>query len=63
MDPETVRLDKEYVCMKLGLDADELEGFFRMPKRFYWNYRNQQTLFNVGAFVLKAAGFEPSIKR
>jgi hypothetical protein len=49
--------------MKLRLDSDELEGFFRMPKRFYWHYRNQQALFNVGARVLKAAGLEPSIKR
>jgi hypothetical protein len=63
MDPEAVRLDKEYICMKLRLDSDELEGFFRMPKRFYWHYRNQQALFNVGARVLKAAGLEPSIKR
>jgi hypothetical protein len=63
LDPDTVRLDREYVAAKLQITPDELDGFFNAPKRFYWDYRNQERLFNVGARILKAVGIEASIKR
>jgi len=34
-----------------------------MPKKFYWDYRNQVALFKLGAHILKAIGVERSIKR
>jgi hypothetical protein len=34
-----------------------------MPKKFYWDYLNQENLFNTGARLLKAVGLETSIKR
>jgi hypothetical protein len=51
------------VASKLGISTEELRGYFRLPKKFYWDYRNQQGLFNLGARVLKALGIEKSIKR
>jgi N-acetyl sugar amidotransferase len=62
-DQETADADFDYVASKLGISTEELRGYFRLPKKFYWDYRNQQGLFNLGARVLKALGIEKSIKR
>jgi hypothetical protein len=63
LDADTARLDREYVATKLQVTPEELEEFFRAPKRFYWDYRNQIALFSIGARALKFIGIEPSIKR
>jgi N-acetyl sugar amidotransferase len=63
LDPDTVRLDLEYIAAKLQITPKELDGFFNAPKRFYWDYHNQERLFNAGARILKAVGIEASIKR
>lgn len=62
-DPATIDQDFEYIATKLGISTDELNHYFNMPKKFYWNYRNQERFFNAGARVLKAMGLETSIKR
>ncbi|QNI57184.1 exsB family protein [Synechococcus sp. BIOS-U3-1] len=62
-DSSTIGLDFEYVATKLRISIDELTHYLRMPKRFYWDYRNQEKLFNTGAHILKAIGLETSIKR
>lgn len=62
-DPDTIRQDFEYVATKLRISIDELNYYFTMPKKFYWDYKNQEKLFNAGARVLKAIGLEASIKR
>jgi N-acetyl sugar amidotransferase len=62
-DPATTGQDFEYVATKLGINTDDLNHYFTMPKKFYWDYKNQEMLFNSGARVLKAIGLEASIKR
>ncbi|MDA7490973.1 N-acetyl sugar amidotransferase [Synechococcus sp. AH-707-M23] len=62
-DPSSIEQDFEYVAAKLRISVDELNHYFTMPRRFYWNYKNHHQLFNVGARVLKAIGLETSIKR
>ena len=62
-DPATIGKDFDYVATKLGISADELNYYFTMPKKFYWDYNNQEKLFNAGARVLRAIGLEASIKR
>lgn len=62
-DPVTIGKDFQYVATKLRISADELNHYFTMPKKFYWDYNNQERLFNAGARVLKAIGLETSIKR
>lgn len=62
-DPATIGQDFEYVATKLRISADELNHYFTMPKKFYWDYENQEKLFNAGARILKAIGLETSIKR
>ena len=62
-DPATIGQDFEYVAAKLGISTDELNHYFTMPRKYYWDYKNQEMLFNSGARVLKAIGLEASIKR
>jgi hypothetical protein len=51
-DPALIQQDFEYVATKLGICSDELRGYYEMPKKFYWDYRNQQRIFKLGEWVL-----------
>lgn len=62
-DPETIKDEFNYIATKLGITPDELRHYFTMPKKFYWDYKNHESLFSLGAKVLKATGAERSIKR
>ena len=62
-NPETIDEEFNFIATKIGISADELRSYFNMPKKFYWNYKNSETLFNFGAKVLKFLGVEKSIKR
>jgi len=59
------KIDEEfdYIATKLGISSEKLREYFNAPKKFYWDYKNQQALFNLGAKVLKILGVEKSIKR
>lgn len=52
-----------YVATKLGISEDELMGFETMPKKYYWDYPNQERLINLGAKFLRTMRLEGSIKR
>lgn len=62
-DPETINDEFKYIATKLGITYDELMHYFTMPKKFYWDYKNHQSVFKIGAKFLKATGAERSIKR
>lgn len=62
-DPENIEEDFNYIATKLGITKSELEIYFNSPKKFYWDYKNQEWLFNLGARFLKLVGIEKSIKR
>jgi N-acetyl sugar amidotransferase len=62
-DPLKINQDFEYIAMKLGISEKELRAYFAMPKKFYWDYKNQESMFNFGAKFLKFLGLETSIKR
>ncbi len=62
-DRSTIDQDIAYIAQKLCISTDQLDQYFKMPKKFYWNYKNQESIFNAGAHVLKAIGVESSIKR
>jgi len=50
--PDVAKQEFDYVASKLGISADELQGYLTMPKKFYWDYRNQRRLFALGERVL-----------
>jgi N-acetyl sugar amidotransferase len=57
------RDDFRFVATKLSISENELKEYLEMPRKFYWNYRNQTVLFNLGARFIKLLGLEMSIKR
>lgn len=62
-DPETIDEDFNFIATKLGITREELQGYFTMPKKFYWDYKNQQNIFRLGAIVLNWLGVEKVKKR
>ena len=62
-NPETIEEDFNFIATKLGITREELQGYFNMPKKFYWDYKNQQNLFRLGAKVLHWMGVEKVKKR
>ena len=62
-DESTIDEDSNYIAAKLEISRDELDYYFKLPKKFYWDYKNQQRLFQVGAKILKSLGLEASVKR
>lgn len=62
-NPETIDEEFKYIATKLGISVDELRNYFTMPKKFYWDYKNQLSMFKIGAKILKFIGVERSIKR
>ncbi len=51
-DSATIHQDFDYVATKLGITSDELRSYHEMPKKFYWDYRNQRRIFEWGERVL-----------
>jgi N-acetyl sugar amidotransferase len=45
-DIETIKDDFKYVSTKLGISIEELQGYFDMPQKFYWDYKNNQTMLS-----------------
>jgi len=52
-----------YIATKLDISSEELKEYFNMPKKFYWDYKNQEKIFNLGARILQKFGVEKAIKR
>jgi len=46
-DPETIRDEFKYVATKLGISVDELQGYFDMPKKYYWDYKNNAKIIGT----------------
>lgn len=63
LSDEEVAKEFEFISSKLEISVDELRKMHQMPKKFYWDYKNQNALFNLGAKVLQIIGVEKSIKR
>lgn len=60
---ETSKDEFNYIATKLGISNEELQQYFTMPKKYYWDYKNQQNTFRVGARVLRWIGVEKVKKR
>jgi len=60
-DLNTIEDEFNYIATKLSISSDELKSYLNMPKKFYWDYKNQEAIFNLGAKVLSKIGVEKSI--
>jgi N-acetyl sugar amidotransferase len=62
-DPETIGDEFKYIAAKLNITEEELRSYMNAPKKSYKDYKNQESLFILGARILKAIGVERAIKR
>jgi N-acetyl sugar amidotransferase len=60
---ETIKDEFNYIAKKLGITSSKLKEYLKMPKKFYWDYKNQERIFNLGAKLLQKLGLEKAIKR
>ena len=62
-DPETIHDEFKYIAAKLNITEDELRSYMNAPNKSYKDYKNQESMFVLGARILRAIGVERSIKR
>lgn len=62
-DPETITQDFEFIANKLGITVDELQGYMDAPNKTYKDYKSQESIYNIGAKVMRIAGLEKGGKR
>jgi N-acetyl sugar amidotransferase len=60
---DEIKHDFEYIATKLGISVAELQSYMDAPNKTYKDYRNQETMFVMGAKIMKKLGLESSIKR
>jgi N-acetyl sugar amidotransferase len=63
LDEATARLEFEYVANKLSITTDELRAYMNAPNKSYTDYRSQESLYLMGARLMKALGLELGGKR
>ena len=62
-DESTIHQDIEYIATKLGISVEELNSYMTMEKKTYKNYKSQESIFLLGARVMRALGLEKGGKR
>lgn len=62
-NPDTIKEEFEYVATKLGITVDELQSYFDAPNRTYKDYKSQESVYNLGAKVMRMIGLEKGGKR
>lgn len=62
-DPETIEDEFKFIATKLNISVKELKSYMNAPNKTYKDYKNQESMFVLGAKLLKAIGVERSIKR
>jgi hypothetical protein len=62
-DEYTILQEFEYVATKLGITTSELQSYMDMPKKTYKDYKSQENIYKIGAYVMRKLGFERGGKR
>jgi len=62
-DPKTIKQDFEYIATKLGISVEELQSYMDAPNKTYKDYKSQDSIYNMGAKVMRALGLEKGGKR
>lgn len=62
-DPNKIDEDFNYIATKLAISTEELKSYFNMPKKYYYDYKNQVSIFNFGNEVLHFLGVEKTKRR
>ncbi len=51
-DEDTINKDLNYIASKLGISNDELSSYHKSNKKYYYDYKNQKIIFDIGEKVL-----------
>ena len=62
-DPETIKDDFEYIATKLGITVEELQGYMDQPNRKNSEFKSQESIYSLGAKVMRMVGLEKGGKR
>jgi len=62
-DEETIAQDFEYIATKLGISVEELQGYMDAPNKTYMDYKSQESIYQIGAKVMRALRLEKGGKR
>jgi N-acetyl sugar amidotransferase len=62
-DEATIARDFEYIATKLGISVSELQGYLDAPNKTYRDYKSQDWMFELGAWIMKKLGMEVGGKR
>lgn len=62
-DPETIMHEFEYVANKLGISVSELQGYMDAPNKSYRDYKSQESIYLLGAKIMRMFGLERGGKR
>ncbi|MDX4050876.1 N-acetyl sugar amidotransferase [Aliarcobacter skirrowii] len=60
---EMIKRDMELISKKLNISEEELLGYMNAPNKSYKDYKNQMSIYNIGAKVLRFFGIEKGGKR
>ena len=53
LSQEEAELEFQYIATKLGITKEELREYHEMPKKFFWDYKNSERVFAIGARVMQ----------
>ncbi len=59
----TIKDEFEYIATKLGISVAELEGYLNAPNRSNSEFKSQQSMYSIGAKVMRMLGLEKGGKR
>jgi len=62
-DPESIDDDFNYIASKLGISSEELKSYLEAPNKTYKDYKNQQSIYEFGARIMRKLGIERGGKR
>lgn len=62
-DEATIGQDFEYIATKLGISVTELQSYFDAPNKSFKDYKTQESVYKIGARVMRALGLVRGGKR
>ena len=62
-NPNSIKQDFEYIATKLGISVEKLQSYMDAPNKTYKDYKSQDSIYNMGAKVMRTLGLEKGGKR
>ena len=62
-DVDNIKHDFEFVANKIGISKEELKSYFDAPNATYKDFKNQEWIYDAGAWAMRKFGLEKGGKR